>query len=118
MKERLEKIAKVCHEANKALCETLGDNSQQPWEFTSEENKSNTINAVRLVLNNPDTTPETMHIEWMKSKLDAGWTYGGVKDSVKKTHPSLLPYDALELEEQLKDSLMINTINALSRLAV
>jgi hypothetical protein len=29
-------IAKVCHETNRAYCETLGDNSQPPWEEAPE----------------------------------------------------------------------------------
>lgn len=32
MHEQLQQIAKVCHEANKAYCETLGDYSQPEWE--------------------------------------------------------------------------------------
>jgi len=27
-----ERIAKVCHEVNRAYCAGIGDNSQVPWE--------------------------------------------------------------------------------------
>lgn len=28
----LDKIARVCHEVNRAYCQALGDNSQPAWE--------------------------------------------------------------------------------------
>ncbi len=31
-----ETIAKVCHEANRAYCQTIGDNSQLAWEQAEE----------------------------------------------------------------------------------
>lgn len=28
----IEQIARVCHEVNRAYCESMGDTSQVPWE--------------------------------------------------------------------------------------
>jgi hypothetical protein len=43
------------------------------------------------------------HDIWMKSKTDAGWVYGKIKDATKKTHPLLVEWDKLPEEEQQKD---------------
>ena len=43
------------------------------------------------------------HEIWMKSKTDAGWVYGEIKDPVKKTHPLLIDWDDLPEEEKQKD---------------
>jgi hypothetical protein len=43
------------------------------------------------------------HEIWVKSKTDAGWVYGEVKDSTKKTHPLLVEWEQLPEKEQQKD---------------
>jgi hypothetical protein len=42
------------------------------------------------------------HEIWRKSKFDAGWVYGEVRDDVKKTHPLLVPWDDPRLPEEEK----------------
>lgn len=42
------------------------------------------------------------HEIWMKSKFDAGYVYGEVKDAEKKTHPLLVPWDDPRLPEEEK----------------
>jgi hypothetical protein len=36
-------IAKVCHEANRAYCQTISDNSQLPWEQAKEWQRASAI---------------------------------------------------------------------------
>jgi hypothetical protein len=103
--EKIEKIAKIVHQANKAFCESLGDNSQVEWELAPENIKASARDGVRNVLRNPDMTPEDNHINWLQFKIDDGWKYGPVKDAEKKTHPCMLPYDALEEDDKIKDKL-------------
>jgi hypothetical protein len=43
-----------------------------------------------------------------------GWTYGDVKDFGRKTHPTLLPFDELPTDQQLKDRLFIAIVRALA----
>lgn len=50
------------------------------------------------------------HLRWVKEKYAAGWTYGKNKDAKKKTHPDLIPYDALSKEERDKDELMVKNM--------
>lgn len=80
-------IAKVCHEANKAYCEAIGDHSLKSWDSCPEWQKQSSVNGVIFKLKNLQATPEDMHISWMKDKQTAGWKYGLVKDEVKKEHP-------------------------------
>ena len=44
---------------------------------------------------------KNVHEVWAKSRVEQGWTYGEVKDSIKKTTPCLVPYE--ELSEVEKD---------------
>ena len=48
----------------------------------------------------------------MADKVRDGWVYGEVKDGVKKTHPCLVPYNQLSVEQRSKDSLMISSVRA------
>ena len=88
---KVDKIAKVCHQANKALCEINGDNSQPSWEDAPEWQRSSARDGVRNALKNPHITPEDLHIGWMEMKIDEGWSYGAVKNPAKKQHPCMLP---------------------------
>jgi hypothetical protein len=98
-------VAKVCHEANRAFCETLGDHSQQPWDAAEQWQRDSMIAGVRFAVEHPAAAPDDLHQAWMKKKLADGWVYGKVKDPEQKTHPCLVPYDQLPKEQQLKDSL-------------
>jgi len=104
-KEKIEKIAKVCHEVNRAYCLSIGDTSQVSWEDSPEWQKESAIQGVMFHLHNPSVTPEQSHENWMKHKKQDGWKYGEVKDTDKKEHPCFLPYDKLPQEQKSKDYL-------------
>lgn len=106
-------IAKVCHEANKAFCESIGDNSQVSWEEAEEWQKESSRNGVLFVLGNSNVTPETVHQNWVNDKLKAGWVYGPVKDPAKKTHPSMVEFSKLSENEKYKDKLFVAIVKAL-----
>lgn len=97
-------IAKVCHQANKAYCEALGDNSQLDWEQAPEWARSSAVKGVEFHLANPDATDSASHESWLEEKRDTGWTYGPVKDAEAKTHPCFVPFDELPKAQQLKDA--------------
>lgn len=110
----LTNIAKVCHEANRAYCETIGDNSQPKWEDAPEWQKRSAINGVEFHLNNPDSKPEDSHNSWLKEKEDQGWKYGLIKDPEKKEHPCFVPYSQLPISQQIKDHIFIGIVRAMS----
>lgn len=107
-------IAKVCHEANRAYCQTLGDDSQLPWEEAPEWQRSSAIKGVEFNLANPDAPASASHDSWLEVKRSEGWQYGPVKDVEKKLHPCFLPYDGLPLEQQRKDAVFKAIVGALA----
>jgi ubiquitin-protein ligase len=111
----VSEIAQVCHAANKALCETQGDFSQKDWDEAPAWQKESATTGVQFALDNPDAPDSAQHDAWTKFKLENGWQYGPVKDSNKKEHPCLVPFDKLPQEQQVKDKLFRAIVKALSR---
>lgn len=107
-------IARVCHNANKALCDALGDTSQVDWEDAPEWQKKSAITGVQNILNNPNTTPEQSHESWLREKAEDGWTYGTVKDVTAKTHPCFRPYAELPQEQRAKDHIFGAIVRSLA----
>ena len=97
-----EQIAKVCHEANRALCESNGDFSQPTWDNAPDWQKTSAINGVNAHIEK-GLTPEQSHENWMKEKEENGWVYGETKDPEAKTHPCMVPYSELPADQKTKD---------------
>ena len=106
-------IAKIGHEANKCLCEGLGDYTQKSWEEAEEWQKESAINSINYIIDNPNASDSFLHDVWMKDKYDNGWVYGSIKDANKKTHPCLVPFDKLSLGDQVKDTLFMTICKSL-----
>lgn len=106
-------IAKVCHEANKAFCEGLGDFSQVSWVLAEEWQAISATKGVEYFIANPEAPDSAQHDAWMKDKLDDGWTFGVEKDATTKHHPCLVPFEDLPPEQQAKDTLFKAICNSL-----
>ena len=106
---KTEQIARICHETNRAYCQSIGDNSQPAWEDAPDWQRTSAINGVNFHLSklNDGERPlaSASHESWLKEKLDNGWSYGPVKDPENKKHPCCVPYDQLPLEQRMKDYL-------------
>lgn len=100
-----ESIAKICHEANRAYCQALGDNSQPPWNEAPLWQRQSAINGVKYIASHPEATPKDSHISWCKEKAEQGWVYGPIKDIDKKEHPCLVSYEDLPADQRMKDHL-------------
>lgn len=98
----IQQIAKICHQVNKAYCESLGDNSQLDWDDSPTWQKQSAIQGVTFHISN-ETTPRDSHENWMAQKLNEGWKFGNKKDPDKKEHPCMVPYEDLPKEQQSKD---------------
>jgi hypothetical protein len=109
-------IAWVCHEANRAYCETLGDESQVPWDEAPQWIRTSAVTGVLHALKLPDGTPEDQHNAWLEEKRAEGWVYGPVKDADKKTHPCVVPYHELGVAHKRKDYLFRAVVKALTSL--
>ena len=53
-------IAKLCHEVNRAYCESLGDMSQPRWEDAPDWQRQSAINGVKFHMTG-EFTPEQSH---------------------------------------------------------
>lgn len=107
-------IAMVCHEANRAYCRTIGDNSQQGWNEAPVWQRQSAMKGVEFCVANPDASPSANHESWLKEKESEGWKYGEVKDVNKKEHPCYVPYDQLPEAQKAKDALFKSIVGALA----
>lgn len=105
-------IARLCHEVNRAYCQTIGDFSQPSWEEAPDWQKTSAINGVLHVIENPDATQSDSHASWYVEKSRNGWKYGPVKDPIKKEHPCMVPYADLPPEQRAKDTLFLAVVRA------
>ena len=112
----VEQIAQVAHEANRAYCTSIGDESQPPWSHAPSWQRDSAIHGVefhlRSLRSGVEPSPSASHESWLKEKAEAGWKYGSVKDPDKKEHPCFLPYDKLPAEQKQKDFLFIGVVKA------
>lgn len=108
----IQRIAQVCHEANRAAQIIAGDDPvSEPWDEASEDQRQSAMNGVSAYLDS-EMTPEQMHAAWSEWKLLGGWVHGAQKDETAKTHPCLVPYVDLPESQRLKDRLFIHVIKA------
>jgi len=102
---KVEKIARIAHQVNKAYCESIGDFSQKDWEEAEEWQKDAAIVGVLFVKENPNAGCDATHNEWLNFKKKDGWVYGKKKDEQAKTHPCIVPFDELPQKQQSKDAI-------------
>jgi RyR domain len=110
---RVAAIARVCHEVNRAYCESLGDTSQVAWNDAPQWQRDSAMNGVTFHLNNPDAGPQASHEAWMAEKVATGWKWGQVKDPEAKVHPCMVPFAELPREQQAKDYIFRAVVHAL-----
>ena len=113
-KAAVEGIARVCHEANRAYCAGIGDNSQVPYDDAPLWQRQSACNGVMHAAANPSAPPAASHDSWLAEKRAAGWKYGPVKDPEKKEHPCMVPYGDLPPQQRVKDALFIAIVRVLT----
>jgi len=106
-------IARIVHEANRALCVSLGDSSQVPWDEAPVWQRQSAVNGVAGIIAGTITKPEESHESWLAEKKRDGWTYGPVKNAELKQHPCFVPYDQLPAAQKTKDTLFFAIVKAM-----
>jgi serine phosphatase RsbU (regulator of sigma subunit) len=66
--------------------------------------------ALHLNQEEIETMARVEHIRWSWEKRLNGWTFGSIKDDIKKTHPSLISYEELSESEKEKDRELVKLI--------
>ena len=112
MADHISRCARICHEANRVYCASLGDDSQIPWDDAPARIKDSAMAGVKLHFENPHVAPSASHEAWTDYKIAEGWIWGETKDPVLKTHPCLVPFDQLPSAQQFKDVLFQAIIHA------
>jgi len=108
-------IAEVCHNANRAYCMSLGDDSQVPWEDAPTWQRESAHEGVRMLVNNPNAEAGASHACWVAGKLQDGWRYGLIKDPELKRHPCIMPFHDLHPSQQVKDHIFRSIVHALGQ---
>ena len=112
----IEQIAVVCHEANKAFCTVIGDNSQKSWAESEQWQRDSAIKGVEFAVMHPDAPASQQHDAWLADKAVNGWKYGPAKNATLKEHPCIVPYEKLPLNQQLKDHLFKAIVKSLTHI--
>lgn len=99
-------IALVCYNINSVYCRLIGD-TPRDWE----ECKNSVISGVEKAL--AGATPEALHDAWCEFQRADGWVHGETKDPLAKTHPCLVPYDQLPVEQRNKDQFFLAVVDSL-----
>ena len=108
-----EEIARVCHEANRALQIIQADPAPSPeWDDAPEWQRASAVEGVEKAL--AGETPEQLHQSWCDFKAADGWTYGETKDADQKSHPCLVPYSELPADQRIKDDLFQAIVRSLA----
>lgn len=110
--QRIETIARACHEANRAWCEAHGDLSQPVWTEAPDWQRDSALEGVHGVLSG--NTPAQSHEGWLQHKIAAGWAWGAVKDPERKLHPCMVGYEDLPPMQKTKDALFVAVVRALA----
>lgn len=113
---KIENIAKICHETNRAFCFEIGDPTQPAWEQAPDWQRNSAINGVKFHLENPEATSAASHECWLSQKQSEGWVLGPVKNPKTKEHPCMVPFAMLPPEQQAKDALFKGVVDALRNL--
>lgn len=98
-------IAHICHDANRALCRTMGNYCNPTWEHAPESQRKCAEAGVKAVLENPSMTAADFHAAWLEYKEREGWAWGPVVSPELKLHPCMVPYEELPEGQRRKDRL-------------
>ena len=108
----IHRAARAAHEMNRTFCGLQGDHTQLPWDSAPGWAQESAVEGVKAIALDPTMTPEKSHESWTAHKLADGWTWGETKDTERREHPCLVPYDELPPLQKVKDSFFGITVRS------
>lgn len=104
-----EKLAELIYEATRVEAEwSKRSIVPEKWSERGDKFRKQFVEIIDKYLKYDKLpTPSEAHQSWMDAYYKMGWTYGDVRDTAKKTHPDLLPFDELTKDEQDKDAIFL-----------
>ena len=104
--DSIAQIARVCYEANRAYCASMGDDSQPAWNEAQEWQRASALDGVTVHLRAlaKGDPPIADRDTWLVDKPD-GECHSPEKDATFKGHAYRIPYASLPFETRFKDHL-------------
>ncbi|MCK4786541.1 MAG: hypothetical protein KAV87_22470 [Desulfobacteraceae bacterium] len=112
--QRKKEIARVAYEAYAAYGRLLGDDYHLSWEEAGEDLQAIVLVTVERYLKNPELTVEEGHNQWVAEMLANDWVFAEDKSVDLKTHPLLVAYDELSVEQQAKSHILKSIITSMA----
>lgn len=99
-------ISGLRHDANNQIGILFDQREQVPWGPSNPFYEDSIVETKAEIdfEGNREDRRRSSHETWMTDRLDKGWTYGQVRDDVKKTNPALVPYDKRAIVDVMKGS--------------
>lgn len=80
----------------------------EPWFQRDEAFRAQFIHVIdRQCGADRQSSPADLHADWVRAYETMGWTYGPERDTAKRTHPDMVPYDELGQLERDKDAVFV-----------
>ena len=111
-----EVIAEFVHETLSNWARLRGMPEYPSWADAEDWMRASTIESVEHVLNDQDAAPGAQHEQWIEQKIRDGYKWGKKKDDKAKTHPMLVPFAELPVDERAKDAIIVALVRALNNL--
>lgn len=99
--EELEIAAKTAHSVLQCVNRKFNCKELPAWEQTLTWYRASMVKHIEYIIYH-NYKPSRIHDKWIKRKIGFGLKYGKELDWNKKTHPLLVPFTELPVEERMK----------------
>lgn len=106
-------IAELAHETTAQYARQIGEDAHLSWGDSPEWVRNSAMAGVSFHILNPNATAKETHDQWLLKKQEEGWSCGPTKDSERKTHPCMVPYEELSTAHRIKDHLFKAVVDAI-----
>jgi ryanodine receptor 2 len=83
--------------------EAINERSMDSRKYIPQPMDTSAVELPEELTSLVEQMAKNVHDVWAQGRINAGWTYGAVRDDAKKTHPCLVPYDELPESEKEYD---------------